>query len=154
MIWILSCTMRFRWNVWELDIWSSAVITRSNLSLYHIPHCDDSNRTWIRLQNHNPIARHGRAIGCLLWEFLKKNDRVITAPHCIYLRWITHYSQQDPILLLFLINCENENSTCSSSGHQSHYKTETIPFGHVTPLKSAGVLVKSNSTAGTWSQSQ
>ena len=47
----------------NVHIQSSAVITRSNLSRYHIRHCDYSCRKRIRIQSHNrhPISRpHGR----------------------------------------------------------------------------------------------
>ena len=49
----------------HIQIQSSAVITRSNLSRFYTQRC----RTWLRLENHNrhPIPRpNGRAMECLL----------------------------------------------------------------------------------------
>ena len=57
----------------------------SNWHRYFIRHCDNS-RKCIRFYNHrkHPIHRsHGRAMVCLFWWFGERNDRVITAPHCM-----------------------------------------------------------------------
>ena len=80
----------FQWNPRPLFdntpvVQSSSVVTRSNLSRYHIWNCDNSGRKWIRVQNHNrhPIpGPHGRSMGCKLWGSWEKIGRVITALYC------------------------------------------------------------------------
>ena len=55
-----------------LDIQSSAVITRSNLSWYYIGHCDNNGRKWIWYWNHNrhPTSRpDGWAMGVYCEDF-------------------------------------------------------------------------------------
>ena len=51
---------------------SSAVITRCNISWYHIQQRNGNSRIWMRLCIHkrHPISHpYGRAMGCLLWGF-------------------------------------------------------------------------------------
>ena len=66
---------RRHWKYIVKMIQLSAVNIQSNLSWYYHQHCDDSSRTYNRLQTHNrhPIPRpHRWAMGCLLWRFGRK----------------------------------------------------------------------------------
>ena len=57
------------------DIVSSAVITRSNIVRYYIYDYRNWSRISIRYWNHkrHPIPRpNGRAMGCILWIFVRK----------------------------------------------------------------------------------
>ena len=67
----------------KFHIQSSAVITPSNLSRYCILHCDNSDRKWIRYQNHNRPWPSQASYGVSIVRILDKIDRIITAPHCI-----------------------------------------------------------------------
>ena len=69
----------------KIFIQSSAVITGSNIVRYHMNNYRNriSIRWWIHKRH--PIPRpNGRAMGCLLWIFVKKIDRVITASYSIW----------------------------------------------------------------------
>ena len=72
-----------------LTIQSSAAITRPNDISYYMNNCRNGGKISIRswIHKRHPIPRpSGRAMGCLLWIFMRKEtDRVITAPHGIYL---------------------------------------------------------------------
>ena len=58
---------------------------RSNIGRYYMNNYRNWGRISIRCWIHkkHPIAcPNGRAMGCLLWIFVRKIDCVITAPHC------------------------------------------------------------------------
>ena len=74
--------------LWSTKIQLSAVIMQSNITTYCIHHCRNWGRISIRGWTHtrHPIPHpNGQAMGCLLWILFERNDRVITALHCIWL---------------------------------------------------------------------
>ena len=87
-------------HICVLKVQSSAVITRSNIVRYYMNNYKNwgriSSRCWI--YKRHPIPRpNGRAMGCILWVyFVRKNDRVITALHCIFISvfsWLSTLSR-------------------------------------------------------------
>ena len=67
------------------EIQSSAIIAWSNLSGYHIWHCNNSGRMWVRFWNHNSHISPMRAwYGSSIVRILEKTDRVIMALRCIF----------------------------------------------------------------------
>ena len=79
---------------------SSAVITRSNIPLYYIRHCNDWSRIPIRiwiLKGHPISHPNGRAMGCPLWWFQKKTDRDRTHHHDDVIKW-KHFPRNWPFV--------------------------------------------------------
>ena len=84
------------WGEWctILDMELSAVITQSNIIRYYINNYRNwgriSTRYWIH-RRHTIPRPNGWAVECLLWIFLEKVDRIITASHCNFFQitqWI------------------------------------------------------------------
>ena len=77
--WVASLALGY-----QTVVQTSAVIARCNLSWYYLKQCNVSSRTSIRFRPHkrHPISSpHERP---LLWGFWRKNNRVITVSHCIW----------------------------------------------------------------------
>ena len=102
-----------------MKLQSNVVITRSNLSLYCIQHCDYSSKACIRLETHNrhPIPRpNGRVFVVKVPENI---DRIATAPHCIFAVWI----------LLPCVWCISTNKAGTISSHLLNSQNTSALFG-------------------------
>ena len=77
---VISLILRNSGKQWDSYAQWSAVIRRSILSRFYTRHCNNSSRTWIRLetQNRHPLPRpNGRAMGVCCEDIRENGTRYI-----------------------------------------------------------------------------
>ena len=114
----------------------SAVKTRFDLSRYYIRHCDKSGRKWIDIRI-TTDSRHGRAIGCLFWEFCRKltafeQHRSISSEE-ITLKLNTYK------IKFFQIWRSSRHSRLPHGREQQSIEQPALPAGRMYSLPTAGL---------------